>query len=119
MTRELELVFKDLNETGLLWREALAKIDKKCSSLFAKLNSVVDLLAIKEELYYFSFVLLKTKNLSVSVSVMAILKNNYFKFTDKLIQHYNLTLKDLILGDELKGAAAKTKESFLEIYQIY
>lgn len=115
LERELIKHFSNFNYIESFWIDAIGKIEKNLINTFENLNNSNEFLEIKNELQLFSFIIQKLGFQTQNAKVLMIIKDNFLRFSEKIISKYMPNLIEKINND---GFACMKVTSLSEYEQV-
>jgi hypothetical protein len=117
--RELTRHYNNYNFIESLWLDGLRKIEKNMASCFEKMNNSSEFLEIKNELHMLGFIVQKLGFQGQSTKLLMVIKDNFLRFSEKIINTYMPNLIERINNDGFSRMMVTSVQDYEQLSRIF
>ena len=117
--REIIKHFSNYNYIESFWIDGLRKIEKNMTSSFENLNNSNEFLEIKNELHLFAYIVQRLGFQSQNTKVLMIIKDNFLRFSEKIISTYLPNLITKINNDGFSCMKVSSVQEYEHLASIF
>lgn len=117
--RELLKHFSNYNFIESLWLDGLKKIEKNMVGCFEKMNNSNEFLEIKNEMHLLSFIVQKLGFQGQSNKLLMVIKDNFLRFSEKIINTYMPNLIEQINNDGFSCMKVNSIQDYEQLSRIF
>ena len=117
--REIIKHFSNFNYIESFWIDGLRKIEKNMNNSFEKLNNSNEFLEIKNELHLLAYIVQKLGFQSQNTKILMIIKDNFLRFSEKIITTYMPAIFEKINNDGFSRMKVNSIQEYEQLARIF